>query len=460
MKVKQDNGLSKLLNVDFYKRNMKNYFLNKTVLILFFISMSFYSYSQGIAKSVYLYGKKVVATLAAENMHGRGYVNGGDSIAAEYIKKEFAGFSLKAFGDDYYQSFSFPINTYPGAISFNCSFDEGGKFKGVAGQNFLVYPSSPSINSDFETIVFDSTYTSSAKKFEKFRKKIKSKNVFVIVDDRNVSNKSKQEYFKKVKQGYFKVNTIELVKKLTWTMAQDVADYVRIQVLADSFYFSTKGSGNVIIENKLIKSHKTQNIVGYVEGTEHPDSFIVFSAHYDHLGQMGKDVYFPGANDNASGCAMLLNLANYYAMPHNKPKYSIAFIAFAGEEVGLLGSKYYTENPLFPLEKTAFLLNTDIMGTGEDGITVVNGSVFKNEFDLLVAINEKKQLVKEIKIRGKAANSDHYHFSEKGVKAFFIYTMGGTKAYHDIYDRPETLPLNEFDNIFNLITDFIDSLQH
>ncbi|MGB3948298.1 MAG: M28 family peptidase [Bacteroidia bacterium] len=438
---------------------MKNRFFIKILIFVLFATTITALYSQGIGKSVYLYGKKVVATLAAPNMHGRGYVNGGDSIAAEYIKQEFTGFALKSFNDDYYQSFNFPINTYPAAISFNCLFDKGVKFKGIAAQNYLVYPSSPSINGSFETIVFDSTYTSSDKKFEKFRKKIKSKNVFVIVDDRNVTNKLKQEYFKKVKQGYFKANTIELVKKLTWTMSQDVAEYVRIKVLADSFSFSTKGYADVVIENKFIKSHKTQNIVGYVEGTEHPDSFIVFSAHYDHLGQMGKDVYFPGANDNASGCAMLLNLANYYAMPHNKPKYSIAFIAFAGEEVGLLGSKYYTENPLFPLKKIAFLLNTDIMGTGEDGITVVNGSVFKKEFDDLVAINEKKQLLKEIKIRGKAANSDHYHFSEKGVKAFFIYTMGGTKAYHDIYDRPETLPLNEFDNVFSLITNFIDSLQ-
>ena len=463
MKAKQDKGLLKLLNVDFYKGSMKNYFFIKIIVLVFYVVTATKTYSQGISKPVYLYGKRVVATLAAENMHGRGYVNGGDSIAAEFIQKEFQGFALNAFNDDYYQSFSFPINTYPGAIDFNCTFyknNKNQKFKGVPGQNFLVYPSSPSINSAFETIVFDSTYTISDKKFEKFRKKIKSKNIFVIVDDRNVSNKSKLEYFKKVKQGYFQTNSIELVKKLTWTTAQEVAEYVKIQVLADSFAFSSKGRGNVLIENKFIPKHTTQNIVGYVEGTEHPDSFIVFSAHYDHLGQLGKDVYFPGANDNASGCAMLLNLANYYAMPHNKPKYSIVFIAFAGEEVGLLGSKYYTENPLFPLKKIAFLVNTDIMGTGEDGITVVNGTVFKNELDSLVAINEKKELVKEIKIRGKAANSDHYYFSEIGVKAFFIYTMGGTKAYHDIYDKPETLPLNEFDNIFILITDFIDSLQH
>ena len=156
---------------------------------------------------------------------------------------------------------------------------------------------------------------------------------------------------------------------------------------------------------------------------------------------------------------MLLNLATYYSKPENKPKYSIAFMAFCGEEVGLLGSKYYTENPLFPLKNIKFVFNMDIMGTGEEGITVVNGTVFQKEFDKLKAINTENKFIKDVKIRGKSANSDHYHFSEKGVKAFFIYSMGGIKAYHDIYDRPETLPLNEFENMFKLITKFGESLQ-
>jgi len=102
----------------------------------------------------------------------------------------------------------------------------------------------------------------------------------------------------------------------------------------------------------------------------------------------------------------------------------------------------------------------DIMGTGEEGITVVNGSVFKTEFDKLKEINTQHNFIKDVKIRGKAANSDHYFFAENGVKACFIYTMGGIKAYHDIYDRAETLPLNEFENLFKLITKFGDYLQN
>lgn len=100
------------------------------------------------------------------------------------------------------------------------------------------------------------------------------------------------------------------------------------------------------------------------------------------------------------------------------------------------------------------------MGTGDEGITVVNGAVFKKDFDALKEINNANNLLKDVKIRGKAANSDHYHFSEKGVKAFFIYTMGGIKAYHDVYDKAETLPLTKFEELFQLITRFADYLQH
>jgi aminopeptidase YwaD len=438
----------------------------KKIIFVLCLSLIFnygFLYSQeAIGRMAYQYGRKIVDTLASESMHGRGYVNDVDKIAANYIRNQFQNLNLQTFGDSYFQSFDFPINTFPGEINFNCTSVNKGQaftFKGIPGKNFIVYPSAPSVKMDFSTVVFDSSYTTSDRKFEKFRKKLKSKNVFVIVDSRATTNKSKLEYFKKIKAGYFETNIIELVDKLTWTQAQEVSKYVKIQVLADSFLCRNAGTGNVVIENKFIPKHQTQNIVGYVKGSELPDSFIVFSAHYDHLGQMGKNIYFPGANDNASGCAMLLNLANYYSMPQNKPRYSIAFIAFAGEEVGLLGSKYYTEHPVFPLKKICFLLNMDIMGTGEEGITVVNGSVFKSQFDALVNINNQNHYLEEVRIRGKAANSDHYFFSEKDVKAFFIYTMGGIKAYHDIYDRPETLPLNKFEDLFKLITKFGDYLQ-
>ncbi|MFD1258415.1 M28 family metallopeptidase [Mucilaginibacter terrae] len=178
----------------------------------------------------------------------------------------------------------------------------------------------------------------------------------------------------------------------------------------------------------------------------------MFTAHYDHLGGMGSSTYFPGANDNASGISMLLGLAKYYAA-HPQP-YTMAFICFAGEEAGILGSKYFTDHLLVPLNSIRFLINTDLAGTGNEGITVVNATLHAKEFELLKQVNAKGNYLVKVNSRGKAANSDHYWFTEKGVPAFFIYTMGGIKAYHDVFDISKTLPLNEYNDLFKLITGF------
>ena len=103
-------------------------------------------------------------------------------------------------------------------------------------------------------------------------------------------------------------------------------------------------------------------------------------------------IYFPGANDNASGIAMLLSLAQYYSGHRDQIKIFYCFYGFSGEEIALLGSKYYTEHPLFPLSQIRFLINMDIMGTGDEGITVVNGTIYKKAFDDMVKINNDQHL--------------------------------------------------------------------
>jgi len=183
----------------------------------------------------------------------------------------------------------------------------------------------------------------------------------------------------------------------------------------------------------------------------------VLSAHYDHLGKMGEEVYFPGANDNASGVAMLLNLASHYS--HKEPPTkTIIFIAFGAEEAGLVGSKYFVNHPTIPLTQINFVFNMDLMGTGSEGAMIVNGRIDEEHYNRLVKINSQNNYLPIIKKRGKAANSDHYWFSEKGVPAFFMYLMGGISAYHDVDDVSKTLPLTKFNETFRLIRDFVDSL--
>jgi aminopeptidase YwaD len=215
---------------------------------------------------------------------------------------------------------------------------------------------------------------------------------------------------------------------------------------------------SLTINNQYIKDYTTHNITAFIKGEI--DTFIVFTSHYDHLGQMGKETYFPGANDNASGVAMVLDLANYYAHIKKKPKYSMAFIFFSAEELGLLGSKYYVQNPVFPLSKIKFLVNLDMVGSGDKGIKVVNGTVFKPEFDKLVELNQSNNYLSKVEIRGPAANSDHFPFYDKGVKCFFIYTLGEYSKYHSVDDMAKGLPLIEYEDLFKLLTGFVNSFGH
>jgi Zn-dependent M28 family amino/carboxypeptidase len=206
-------------------------------------------------------------------------------------------------------------------------------------------------------------------------------------------------------------------------------------------------------ENTFIPDYATQNVIGFVRGKIQADRFIVFTAHYDHLGMMGNKTIYPGANDNGSGTAMLLDLARYYSQPENQPDYSIVFMAFSGEERGLMGSTFYAEHPLFPLNQIELLINLDMVGTGSDGITIVNATVFPKLFKRFVRLNEEGHFIKEVKERGESCNSDHCPFYQKGVQSIFIYTRGKEHLdYHTPSDNADDFPFTAYNGLFRLLT--------
>jgi hypothetical protein len=390
------------------------------------------------------FAREIVDTLTSSSMHGRGYVNNGDQIAADYISSQFEKFQLKTFGNNYFQKFDITMNTFPEPIEVAID-----KEKLLPGKDFALFSSSPGTSGSFDLIwvLADSTgdlQLSSGDTNINFSNK-------VIVTDINQRIFSKYDYLDTK-------GVIFLVDKKVWWHVSDgsiVNEYFQMQVLKEKIPNDTK-TINIQAQNKFYESYSTQNVVGFVQGKLEPDSFFVFTAHYDHLGQMGADVYFPGANDNASGTAMIIDLARYYSDPENQPDYSIVFMAFGAEEAGLLGSSYYANNPLFPLNNIKFLINLDMVGSGSEGIKIVNGTIFKEEFDRMVKINDEYNFVSSINERGEAANSDHFPFYEIGVPSIFIYTLGDEcKEYHNIYDVSENVPLTEYEDLFRLLTIFI-----
>ncbi len=384
-------------------------------------------------------------------MEGRGYVRKGAEKAAIYIEDRFEQHRLAPISPDstYVQFYRFQVNTFPDLMRLVLKNKPM-----LPGQDFLVDASSSSCsleNAKVITINFDKIKDSADW----------AKSIAGIKSDRLYYLKNTDSFCKRMSIPSRKLASllpegcyvIPVKGKMTWTVGTDAIPatvfYVQDSVMPRSF---KKASANV--RSQLHTGYRNANLVAYVPGTV-TDSFIVFTAHYDHLGRMGGAV-FPGASDNASGTAMMLYLAEYFT--RRPQKYSIAFIAFSGEEAGLKGSEYFVNNPLIPLSNIKFLTNIDIMGDARDGITVVNATEYPEQFQILQDINKAKKYLPEIKSRGKAKNSDHYHFSEAGVPAIFIYANGGKGYYHDIFDRSSELSMTNVVNVSKLLIDFTTAL--
>ncbi|MEP2447515.1 MAG: M28 family peptidase [Balneola sp.] len=430
--------------------------MNSNPFKIIFAIFSFLILPESISAQDFNYAREAVNILASDSLKGRGYVDNGDKLAADFIRSEFEKFGLKSFNNSYYQEFETSVNTFPNRQSVVVNGKEL-----EAGKDYLLDPGSPSIKGTFDVItVTADEILDNAKFVNKLRV---SSGQLIAVRPFDKSNFSKEQneqlngvinFLKYHPQNPSKGTIILTNEKLTWAGSVRQNSKPTVIIHSDSLDGSFK-SLKLDIKSSFVEKYTTQNVIGYVEG-KNTDSTIVFIAHYDHLGMLGPEATFNGANDNASGTAMLLSLAKHYS--ENKPNFNTAFIAFGAEELGLIGSKYFTENPLFPLSEIKFLMNFDLAGTGDEGIQVVNGSVYRKQFDELVQINEDRELLPNVKIRGAACNSDHCMFDQKNVPGFYIYTLGGIQAYHDVYDRPETLPLTEFEDYHKLIIEFIDQL--
>ncbi|RIJ43147.1 M28 family metallopeptidase [Pontibacter oryzae] len=395
--------------------------------------------------------RQTTDTLTSKSMYGRGYTFHGDRKAAEYIRHQFEEMALAPIGNSYFQPFSFPVNR----ILETPLLQVDGKAL-TPGQDFVARAASPSGEGTLAAIMLDTMVFSDAKAARKFFKKgVTGKALVFRQQDKKRLQQLPQEYQQQLQQA--KLHIILQKGALLTTVARQ-QEPVPVLEVAEAAWPKQAKKVSFSIKAELNPQHQARNVIALVRGSQQPDSVIVFSAHYDHLGSQGEGIYFPGANDNASGTAMLLELARHYSQPQNQPRYSIVFMAFAAEEAGLLGSIYYTQHPLFPLQNIRFLVNLDLLGTGSEGMMAVNGKVHEKEFQLLQRLNDEKHYLPQIKSRGKAANSDHYPFSEAGVSSFFFYTLGGTSAYHNTNDFASQLPLTKFSEVFALIKDFTGAL--
>lgn len=395
--------------------------------------------------------KRNINTLCGSGFGGRGYVSNSRDKAARFIARQFGELGLKPFegAPDFFQEYRFSVNTFPNRMELII-----GKKTLVPGEDYLVHAASRSFQMEKKQRMqrLDFLKVKNEEDWNKMRPQIQSDQVYRLYHLDTLCKRlgiSEQEFVASLPAaGYIQPQR----NKLTWTVTTYSVPATIMYVAASALPRSRKVQLNV--EHKFLEQAPSKNVVGYIPGTEYPDSFIVFTAHYDHLGKMGAKTIFPGANDNASGTAFNLELARYFVA--HPQKYSIAFIATSGEEAGLLGSSYYVEHPVFPLRQIKMLINIDLMSDATDGVTVVNATKNKPIFDALNAINGQQKLLAAVKARDNAENSDHYPFTQKGVPAIFIYANGGKGYYHDIHDIPKEWSMNKIPEVFRMLTSWVE----
>ncbi|WP_340153676.1 M20/M25/M40 family metallo-hydrolase [uncultured Marivirga sp.] len=378
--------------------------------------------------------------LTSDSLAGRGFTSNGQQKAADFIVEQLKSCNVQAGVEDAFrQELSYPVNTFPGTVQYSVVSSTTVKIYAI-GKDFLFHSASAPMELEGEIKAISTE--------AEIDRKVKNQIFYIeknVDNAKEVTELTQRFLFKNSAKGNLLI--IQDSSKWSWFPSSESSENAVLYV-KDKLPKHSKVS--VINESKFISNFRSSNVVGKIKG-QRSDSVIMLSAHYDHLGEQGNAV-FKGANDNASGVVMLLALAKYFA--ENQPKFDTYFLFTTAEEIGLLGSYYFIENSPFDLRKINMLINLDMVGTGDEGIMVVNAKKQNQYFNLLKQLN--KDRIFEIKARGEACNSDHCLFDRVGVPAVFIYTLGGKQAYHDIYDNGEDLSLEAFDDLHDLL---IESLE-
>ncbi|WNB18142.1 M28 family peptidase [Marivirga arenosa] len=410
-----------------------------------------------------------LSLLASDSLEGRETGKKGQKMAAEYIKNEFESLGLKAPVDgSYFQKFNL-YQTYRG--------DSELTFNGQTIKNLdqMVYWA----NVPFEKSQIEIVYVNKAQeedlsevdaegKFLAFKAEGQFTPVLQTIEDLGAKGaivfaEDSSRMGMVLRYGrYYSTHGSLSRKKPT---EEGLASVVLYQELAEDLFGKPLEELKIGDEAKAelfaeinTETVETENVLGYLEGTEKKDELIIITAHYDHVGVQDGKVY-NGADDDASGTTAVLEIAEAFveAKKDGKgPKRSILFMPVTGEEKGLLGSAHYSENPVFPLENTVTNLNIDMIGRVD--------SIHKDnrEFVYLIGSNRISTELHEVSEMINANytkldldytynaedhpdriyyRSDHWNFAKNGVPIIFYFN--GT--HPDYHQHTDTVDKIEFD---------------
>jgi hypothetical protein len=246
-----------------------------------------------------------------------------------------------------------------------------------------------------------------------------------------------------------------------------ISEEIARAIMGDDYATAKSGTivpktytANVMLSfNKATTNLQSSDVLGVLEGSDLKDEYVFVTGHYDHLGKRGDSVIYYGADDDGSGTVSVLEIAEAFAKAKaagNGPRRTMVFMTVSGEEKGLWGSQYYTEHPVFPLEKTTVDLNIDMIGridaTRKQGdstnyVYVVGDDKVSSDLKIISEATNKKYTKMELDYKfndPKDPNriyfrSDHYNFARKGVPIIFYYDGMLGADYHRPTDTPDKI---------------------
>ena len=391
--------------------------------------------------------KSVVKELSSARYQGRGYARGGANKAGKYLEKQF----VKSGADEVtLQPFTIDINTFPGKMEL---WADGKKL--TPGVDFSMREYSPGVKGEFPVYHID-TLNFDPERIYADLEKPENANCLVVCEFW-FTYRHREVFSRLQKAG--ECSNAGLI--FTWASpikffkayGEKVVDKPIIWVTPEAINGVKTVRAN--IDSKFLKDCEIFNVIAKVEGTRH-DSCYVFTAHYDHLGNLGRKVYYPGANDNASGTAAIVTLAAHYAV--HRPLYDMYFIAFSGEDANLRGSTFYALNPAVPLSRIKYLFNIDMIGDNNPVQYCECSDEGLRGFALFEQINAEKHYFKALERGVLAANSDHYPFAVRHVPCIFFENENGDAFpyYHTIFDNWKTAVFDSYEPVFKIVTEFVN----
>ncbi len=391
--------------------------------------------------------KSIIKELSSSKYQGRGYAKDGANKAGKFLQKEYE----KAGVDEVIiQPFKLDINTFGGKMEMSA---DGKKLR--PGIDFSMREYSPGVHGKFPVYHVDTLNFNPERIFADLAKPeyanclvacefwftYRHRDVFSRLQKNGECTNAGLIYTWASPIKFFKAYGDHIVDKpIIWVTPEAIEGVKNVSVNVD---------------NKFLKDYECFNVIAKVTGQRH-DSCYVFTAHYDHIGNLGKDIFYAGANDNASGTAAVVTLAEYYAK--NRPQFDMYFIAFSGEDANLRGSNWYVEHPVVPLEQIKYLFNIDMIGDNNPVQYCEVSDEGMRGFSLFEQINKGKNYFKELHRGELAANSDHYPFATRHVPCIFLENEKGDafQYYHTIFDTYETVRFDSYEPIFKMVRDFIE----